>query len=119
MDRLHPGCKFFFEGPRQEPEFFAWRDGGACDDDSFAQTALGAQTIECASDGAGVLAEFGGFAFEASDLFEHFDWDQNPVFLEAEEGVWIVEENVRVENVIFHCADDDLISVMRLCQAFN
>ena len=67
-----------------------------------------AQAIEHARNGAGVLAELGGFAFEAVNFLDDFDGNQDVVFLEVEERVGIVEENVGVKNVIFHWSRREL-----------
>ena len=35
-------------------------------------------------------------------LLDDFDGDQDIVFIEAEQAVWVVEENIGVKYVIFH-----------------
>ena len=49
-----------------------------------------------------ILAAFGGFALELIDLLDDLDRDQNMVFLEVENRVRIVKENVGVKDVVFH-----------------
>jgi hypothetical protein len=41
--------------------------------DAIAELTLGAETVEHARNGAGVLAEFCGLALEAINFFENFD----------------------------------------------
>ena len=70
--------------------------------DAFAQTAFGAQTVERARNGAGVRAALGGFAFEPVNFLDDLDGNQEVVLLKIEDRVRVVQENVGVENVIFH-----------------
>ena len=69
---------------------------------TFTQAAVLAKTVEHARDGPCILTELAGFAFEAIDLFNDFNGDEDEVLFEAEDGVGIVEEDVGVENVVFH-----------------
>ena len=69
---------------------------------ALAQAAFAAKAVEHPRNGAGVLAEFGGFALEAVNLLDDLDGDQDIVVGEVEERVGVVENNVGVENVIFH-----------------
>lgn len=71
--------------------------------DAFAESAFGAKFVEATRNGARVLTEFAGLAFEAIDFFDDIDRNKNGVLLEIEDGVGVVEENVGVEDVIFHC----------------
>src|SRR5439155_27182784 len=71
--------------------------------DAFAQTTGAAQAIERAGDIAVILAELGGFAFEAIYFLYDLDGQQDIVLLEGEQGIGIVQQNISVENVIlFH-----------------
>ena len=71
---------------------------------AFAQPAFAAKRIEHARDRAGVLPEFSGFAFEAVNFFNDFNRYQDRVFLETEQGIGVMKENVCVENIVFHLA---------------
>ncbi len=51
-------------------------------------------------DGAGILAEFGGFALEAVDLLDDLDGQEDVVILELEQGIGVMEQNIGVKNVI-------------------
>src|SRR5207245_10141557 len=70
------------------------------EDHPFAQSALASQTVEHARKSAGVLAALGGIAFEAVDLLNNFNRDDDVVVLDAEEGAGIVRQYVGVKNVI-------------------
>ena len=70
--------------------------------DPFAQAPLAAQAVQGARDRARILPELGGLAFEVVDFLDHFDGNQEIVFLETEQTVGIVKEDIGVKNVIFH-----------------
>ena len=69
---------------------------------AFAQAAFAAKAVEHPRNGARILAEFGGFAFEAVNFLDDFDGQQNGVFFKVQEGIGIVQEDVGVEDVVFH-----------------
>ncbi len=69
---------------------------------AFAQAALAAEAVEHPRDRARVLAQLGGFALEAVNFLDDLDGNQDIVVLEVEERIGVVEENIGVENVIFH-----------------
>ena len=73
--------------------------------DPFVEMAFGAQGVEGTGDGAGVLAQLGGFPFEAVYFFEHLNGNEDGVALEGEQRVWIVQQDIGVKNVIFHWGD--------------
>ena len=51
---------------------------------------------------AGILAELGRFPFESIDFFDDLDRDQDIVLFKTEEAVGVVEEDVGINNVVFH-----------------
>jgi len=70
-------------------------------------SAAALEAVQLANAGGGigvtrVLAAFGGFPFEAIDLFDHFNRDQDAVVVKTEEGIGIVEEDIGIKYVIFH-----------------
>ena len=69
---------------------------------AFAQAALAAKAVEHPRNRARVLAELGGFALEPVNFLDDFDGNQDVVFREAEQRIGVVEEDVGVEDVIFH-----------------
>ena len=69
--------------------------------DTFAQASRAAQAIQHTRDAAGVLAEFGRLAFEAVYFLDDFDGQKNFMFIEAEERLGVVKEDVGIKNVIF------------------
>jgi len=69
---------------------------------AFVQMTLAAQSVQRAGNGAGVLPQLGGLAFEMVHLLNDLDGNENVVVLETEHRIGIVQENVGVDNVIFH-----------------
>ena len=69
---------------------------------TLAQPASGAESIQHPGHRPRVLTQFGGFPFEAIDLFDDFNRDQNGVVRKILQGVRVVQEDVGVENVILH-----------------
>ena len=59
-----------------------------------------AELVEEARDRARVAAALGALALELVDLLDHVDRDDDVVVLELEDGVRVVEEDVRVEDVV-------------------
>jgi hypothetical protein len=49
-----------------------------------------------------VLPPIARFSLEAVDLLDDFDGNENPILLEAQKGVRIVQEDVRVEDVVLY-----------------
>ena len=70
--------------------------------DPFVEMALGAQGVQRARDGARVLAQFVGLAFEAVDLLDHFNGDEDAVAFESHDGIGVVQQDIGVKNVVFH-----------------
>jgi hypothetical protein len=68
--------------------------------DALGEGTLGAEGVEAAGDGTGVLAAFAGLALELVDLLDDLDGDQDLIVLEVQEGVGVVEEDVGVEDVV-------------------
>ena len=64
--------------------------------------AFAAKTVEHPRNLPRVLAKFGGFALETVNFLDDFDGNQNAVFVEAQKRIGIVQQDVGVENVIFH-----------------
>ena len=64
------------------------------------RAALLAEIVEQARDGARVAAALGAFALELVDLLDDVDRDDDVVVLEPEDGVRVVEQDVRVEDVV-------------------
>jgi hypothetical protein len=58
---------------------------------AIAEMALIAEAIEKAGESAGVLAEFGRFAFESIHLLDDLDGNEDMIVFEVEEAVWVVE----------------------------
>ena len=69
---------------------------------ALAQAAFAAKAVEHPRNLPRILAELGGFALEAVNLLDDLDGDQDVVVVKVEERVGVVENNVGVENVIFH-----------------
>ena len=67
-----------------------------------AQAALAAKAVEHPRNRARVAAQLGGFALEPVNLLDDLDGHEDIVFLEIDERVGVVEQDVGVENVIFH-----------------
>jgi hypothetical protein len=49
-----------------------------------------------------VLPPVARLSLEAVDLFDDLDWDEDLIFLEAQKGVGIVQEDVRIEDIILY-----------------
>ena len=69
---------------------------------ALAQTALAAEAVEHPRNRAGVLAQLGGFALEPVNFLDDLNGNEDGVFLETEQRIGIVEENVGIKDVIFH-----------------
>ena len=69
--------------------------------DAFAKPAGTAQTVEHAGNASGVLAKLRGLAFEPVYFFDDFDRKENFMFVEAEERIGIVKEDVGIKDVVF------------------
>ncbi len=67
-----------------------------------AQAAFAAKAVEHPRHRARVAAQFGGLALEAVNLLNDLDGHEDIVFLKIDERIRVVEQNVGVENVIFH-----------------
>jgi hypothetical protein len=70
--------------------------------DTFAQASRAAQAVQHARHAAGVLAQLAGVALEVVDLLHDLDGDEDVVVLEVEQRVRVVEQDVGVEDVVFH-----------------
>src|SRR5205807_607157 len=60
-----------------------------------------AELVEESGDGAGVAAALRSLPLELVDLLDGEDGDDEIVVLELEDGVRVVEQDVRVEDVVF------------------
>ena len=58
------------------------------------------QAVEQANNGAGAEAAVGGFLLEAVELADDADGDDDGVVGELEYRVWIVNKNIRVQDVV-------------------
>ena len=67
-----------------------------------AQAAFAAKTVEHPRHRAGVAAQLGGFALEAVNLLDDFDGHEDVVLLKIEERIGVVEQDVSVEDIVFH-----------------
>ena len=72
-------------------------------DNAFAQPARAAEAVQHARDGAGVLAQFGGFALEAVDFLDDLNRQEDVVLLELEQRIGVMEQDIGIKDVIlFH-----------------
>ena len=89
-----------------EAPFFSWKNdpqpSAVGERHTFAEMALAAQAVQHPRNRAGVLAQFARLALEAVDFLNHLNGDEHMVFLEVEDGVGVVEEDVGVEDVVLH-----------------
>ena len=67
-----------------------------------AQAAFAAKTVEHPRNRARIAAQLGGFALEAVNFFNDFNRHEDIMFLKIDERIRIVEQDVGVENEIFH-----------------
>jgi hypothetical protein len=69
---------------------------------ALAQAAFAAKTIQHARNPAGILAEFAGLALKTVNFLDDLDRNYHMIVREVKQGVGVVQQNVGVENVIFH-----------------
>ncbi len=69
---------------------------------SFAQSAMTPETIQNPGDLTSVLAAVRGFPLEAVDFLDYLDRDEDLIVLEVEYGLWVVQEDIGIDDVVFH-----------------
>jgi prolyl oligopeptidase len=83
--------------------------------DALVQTTLGAQSIQQAGHGARIATNLRLILFEMVHFLNHDDGNHHIVFLEMEDGIGIVEQDIRVQNEDLLAAGNQSVSSKRVC----
>src|ERR1035437_9461061 len=67
-----------------------------------AQAAFAAKAVEHPRNRARIAAQLGGLALEAVNLLDDLDGHEDIVFLKIDERIRVVEQNIGIQNIIFH-----------------